>query len=416
MTQSGYFTGFTCVKCGTFASPDRDLLLCPKCDGLLDAQYDYALLARKLDRAQLSRRANDVWRWQELLPVLDPSRIVTLGEGGSPLLQCNQIGETLGLKNLWVKSDATASPTGSLKDRSITICATKALEFGYKVLSCDSTGNKASSTAAYAARAGLKSVVFCPYETPLPKVAQAIFFGARLIRVKGHYSEINAMYRKLIHSGRVKWYDCGTDNPFRYEGKKTYAYEIAQAFNWSVPDWILQPAAGGMSIVKTWKGFQEMKKMGWIDRLPKMVAVQATECAPIVAAWEKGLNNVPGIGKGPTIASAIAVSNPGPLGDWTLQSIVASGGAAVGVSDDEILTATKTLAREGLFVEPSGAVTISALPHLLKSGRLDPRERVVCILTGSGFKDFERILEMVTIPEQGIQGYEEMLAAAESIA
>jgi threonine synthase len=415
MTRKIYFKGFHCEACAASYPPEEDLLLCKACDGLLDADYDYGALKRDLDRDQLAHRVHDVWRWIELLPVFDERKIVTLGEGGSPLLRCEHIGKALGIRDLYVKSDATASPTGSLKDRSITICATKALEFGYKVLSCDSTGNKASSTAAYAARAGFQSVVFCPVETPLPKVAQAVFFGANVVRVKGHYSEINAMYRKLIHSGRVRWYDCGTDNPFRYEGKKTYAYEIAQSLGWTAPDWILQPAAGGMSIVKTWKGFNEMKQMGWVDRLPKMVAVQAAECAPIVSAWEKGMPQVSGIEKKPTIASAIAVSNPGPLGDWTLRSINASKGAAVGVTDSAIIEATQMLAREGLFVEPSGAVTIAALKQMVKSRQIIPEDRVVCVLTGSGFKDFERIMEMVTLPEKVIQGYEEMLALAETI-
>ena len=263
-----YFTGFVCVKCGAAYPPDRDLLLCPACDNLLEAEYDYARLARDLDRDGLWRRPPTVWRWVELLPVRDPGQVVTLGEGGTPLLRSERLARLCGVRELWIKSDATGNPTGSLKDRSITVSATKAREFGYSILSCDSTGNKASSAAAYAARAGLRSVVFCPHETPLPKLVQAVFFGAELVRVKGHYSEINAMYRRLIRSGRVKWYDCGTDNPFRYEGKKTYAYEIAQELGWKVPDRVLHPAAGGMSLVKTWKGFNELERLGWVDRVP----------------------------------------------------------------------------------------------------------------------------------------------------
>ena len=407
-----YFTGFRCVGCSASYVGNQDLLLCPACESLLDAEYDYGGLGRDLDRDRLCTRPNDLWRWAEFLPVVDPDRIVTLGEGGSPLLRSARLAQRFGVREVWLKSDATSSPTGSLKDRSIPICATKALEFGYRVLSCDSTGNKASSTAAYAARAGLQSVVFCPHDTPAPKVAQALFFGAHLVRVRGHYSEINAMYRRLIHSGCVKWYDCGTDNPYRYEGKKTYAYEIAQALHWESPDWVLQPAAGGMSIVKAWKGFNELRQLGWIDRLPRMAGVQASACAPIVAAWEGGLPRVPGVEKRPTIASAIAVSNPGALGNATLESLRASNGAAVGVTDPEILQATRFLAEEGVFVEPSGAVTIAALPKLVQRGDVGPRDRVVCVLTGSGFKDFERIQEMVKIPDQIIRDYAEMEALA----
>src|SRR5712692_4109544 len=411
-----YFTGLVCVKCGAAFPPERDLLLCPACDSLLEAQYDYARLARDLDRDALWRRPHTVWRWLELLPVRDPSRIVTLGEGGTPLLRSERLARQCGVRELWIKSDATGNPTGSLKDRSITVSATKALEFGYGILSCDSTGNKASSAAAYATRAGLRSVVFCPYETPLPKMAQAIFFGAELIRVKGHYSEINTMYRRLIKSGQVKWYDCGTDNPFRYEGKKTYAYEIAQELGWRAPDRVLHPAGGGMSLVKTWKGFNELKTLGWVDRVPRMVAVQARDCAPIVEAWARGDPEVAAIEKRPTVAGALGVADPGLLGDRALEMIRASGGAAVGVTDEEILTATRQLAQEGLFVEPSGAVTLAGLPKLVVSGEVDRDESVVCVVTGSGFKDFESIAQMVRIPERVISTYDEMVAVATALA
>lgn len=407
-----YFTGFTCVKCAAAYPADRDLLLCPKCENLLEADYDYARLARELDRDALWRRPHDVWRWRELLPVLDPAKIVTLGEGGTPLLRADRLARACGVRELWLKSDATANPTGSLKDRSITVSATKAVEFGYGVLACDSTGNKASSTAAYAARAGLRSVVFCPHDTPVPKMAQAVFFGARLIRVRGHYSEINAMYRRLIASGQVRWYDCGTDNPFRYEGKKTYAYEIAQALGWRAPDRILHPAAGGMSLAKTWKGFNELERLGWVDRVPKMTLVQGAGCAPMVRAWETGAPTIVPVERQPTIASALAAADPGLLGARALEAVRASGGAAAAVTDDEIRAAMRDLAGEGLFIEPSGAVTLAALRRLVAAGHVDPGESVVCVLTGSGFKDFDRIVEMVEIPDRVVTGYAAMLATA----
>jgi threonine synthase len=404
------------VHCAATYPPDRDLLLCPKCENLLEADYDYARLARELDRDALWRRPDDVWRWRELLPVLDPSKIVTLGEGGTPLLRADRLARACGVRELWLKSDATANPTGSLKDRSITVSATKAVEFGYGVLACDSTGNKASSTAGYAARAGLRSVVFCPHDTPVPKMAQAVFFGARLIRVRGHYSEINAMYRRLIASGAVKWYDCGTDNPFRYEGKKTYAYEIAQALGWRAPDRLLHPAAGGMSLAKTWKGFNELKRLGWLDTLPKMTLVQGAGCAPMVRAWETGAPTIAPVEKKPTLASALAAADPGLLGARALEAVRASGGAAAAVTDDEIRGAMRDLAGEGLFIEPSGAVTVPALRRLVAAGHVDRGESVVCVLTGSGFKDFERIVEMVEIPRDVVTGYDAMLAAARQVA
>jgi threonine synthase len=406
-----YFTGFTCVGCNARFAPEQDLLLCPVCSNLLEATYDHAGLRAHLDRNAIAARPSGVWRWRELMPIIDDDAIVTLGEGDTPMLRCDRLARTVGVRELWVKSDAS-NPTGSLKDRSITVSATKAVEFGYGVLSCDSTGNKASSVAAYAARAGLDSVVFCPDDTPIPKVTQSLFFGAKLIRVRGHYSQINAMYRQLIHSGKVNWYDCGTDNPFRYEGKKTYAYEIAEHFQWEVPDRVIHPANGGMSIAKTWKGFNELKELGWIDRRPKMTLVQAANCDPIVRASIAGASTVAPIEKGPTIASALAGADPGLLGARALKAVSESGGNAIGVEDTEIFEAMALLAKEGLFIEPSGAVAIAGLRRLVASGQVDPEERVVCIVTGSGFKDFDAIANRVRIPEQVVTDYAQLLSAA----
>ncbi len=408
------FTGFFCVGCGTAYGPNQDLLLCPACDNLLEAKYDYEGLRQHLDRDAIAARPSGVWRWRELLPIIDVDAIVTLGEGDTPMLRCDRLAQVIGVRELWVKSDAS-NPTGSLKDRSITVSATKAIEFGYRVLSCDSTGNKASSVAAYAARAGLESVVFCPDDTPIPKVTQSLFFGAKLIRVHGHYSQINAMYRRLIHSGSVNWYDCGTDNPFRYEGKKTYAYEIAEHFGWQVPDRVVHPGNGGMSIAKTWKGFNELQELGWIDRLPKMTLVQAANCDPIVRASLAGATTVTPIEKRPTIASALAGADPGLLGARALEAVSKSGGTAIGVEDSETIEAMTLLAKEGLFIEPSGAVAIAGLRRLVALGKVGRDERVVCVVTGSGFKDFDRIAELVQIPDTVVSDYSEMLAEALAI-
>lgn len=407
-----YFTGFRCLGCRTTYPADGDVLLCPKCGSLLEATYDYAGLKSRVDRDAIAARPPGVWRWHELLPILDRDAIVSLGEGDTPMLRCDRLAKLVGVRELWVKSDAS-NPTGSLKDRSVTVAATKAVEFGYRTLSCDSTGNKASSVAAYAARGGMESVVFCPENTPVPKTTQAVFFGARLMRVRGHYSEVNAMYRKLIGSGSVNWYDCGTDNPFRYEGKKTYAYEIAEHFNWKLPDRVLFPAAGGMALAKTWKGFDELRQLGWVQgALPRMTAVQAANCAPIVRAFDAGEQKVAPVEKGPTIATAIAGANPGLLGNRTLEAMYESRGSGVAVSDEEIFEATELLGKEGLFIEPSGAVTIAGLRRQVAQGVVSADEQVVCVLTGSGFKDFDTLAARVQIPPEVIGDYEEMVSAA----
>jgi threonine synthase len=405
------FTGFTCVGCRANYGPDQDLLLCPACHNLLEANYDLIGMREHLDRDRIAARPSGVWRWRELLPVIDDSSIVTLGEGDTPMLRCDRLARLVGVREVWVKSDAS-NPTGSLKDRSITVSATKAVEFGYGVLSCDSTGNKASSVAAYAARAGLDSVVFCPDDTPIPKVTQALFFGSKLIRVRGHYSQINAMYRKLIHSGQVNWYDCGTDNPYRYEGKKTYAYEIAEHFAWQPPDHVIHPANGGMSVAKAWKGFQELRALGWIDRVPKMSLVQAAECDPIVRAVAAGADTVAPVVKGRTVASALAGADPGLLGARAVGAVRESEGNAVGVTDSETFEAMELLAKEGLFIEPSGAVAIAGLRRLRAAGKVGADERVVCVVTGSGFKDFDAIASRVVIPDEVVADYAELVQAA----
>ncbi|HEY7698578.1 MAG TPA: pyridoxal-phosphate dependent enzyme, partial [Vicinamibacteria bacterium] len=238
-----YFSGVSCTRCPERFSETEDVFRCPRCAGLLEPHYDLDRLRSDLPRLRWEERLPTIWKWRELLPVVDADKIVTLGEGGSPFLDCPELASRMGVHRVFVLNDGTM-PSGSLKDRSVAVAATKAVEFGYPVLCCDSTGNKAASVAAYAARAGIASVVFVPFETPLAKIAQALFYGARVIRVRGHFSEVNALYRRLLATGSFRWYDCGTDNPYRYEGKKTYAYEVATTLGRTYPTKIFHPAAG----------------------------------------------------------------------------------------------------------------------------------------------------------------------------
>jgi len=401
-----YFQGLQCKKCNNSFEPEEDLLLCPKCRNLLDPQYDYGQLKRDWSGLKIESRPNDIWRYRELMPVVYFDRIVTLGEGGAPLLDCTELADEIGVGKFYILNDA-GQPTGSLKDRSIAVTATKAREFGYQTLSCDSTGNKAASTAGYAARAGMKSVVVCPHTTPTPKVAQALFYGAHLIKLKAHYSEMNRIYRDMVASRRYHWYDCGTDNPFRYEGKKTYAYEIAQGLGWKCPTYVLQPAAGGMSIVKAWKGFKELREIGLLDdAFPKMVACQAEACGPIVAAINARLDRVPGVEKGVTVASAIAVSNPELLGNETLRAVVESSGSGVHVSDEDLLKTWQRLAKVGIFCEPSSAVAVASAYNIAKHGGFKKEDIVVAVVTGSGFKDSETLDKYIDIPTDVVEGGE----------
>lgn len=409
-----YFEKLRCLGCDAEYGPDEDLLLCPQCNKLLDPRYDLVRLKKDWGMLGIDARPNSIWKWKELLPVRDYSKIITMGEGGAPMFECRELARELGVKQVYIMNDA-GQPTGSLKDRSIAVTATKAIEFGYKVLSCDSTGNKAASTAGYAAKAGLKSIVFCPYETPLPKLAQALFYGAVMIRVKSDYSTMNAMYRKMIASRKFHWYDCGTDNPYRYEGKKTYAYEIAWNMGWKTPTHVFQPAAGGMSVVKAWKGFGELAELGLVDSLPAMVACQASQCGPIAAAFEAGLKSVPAVTKKPTVASAIAVANPGLLGNATLDAVYASNGAAVACDDGKILATWKKLGGLGVFCEPSSAVSIASMFALAEQGKLKSSDVLVGVLTGTGFKDMDSLLSSVTVSDEAVEGEDEFFAHLEKV-
>jgi threonine synthase len=405
-----YFSGLECTRCRESFPRTGDVLRCTACSALLDPFYDLDRLRSDLPRLRLAERPPTIWKWRELLPVLDLSKIVTLGEGGAPFIDCPSLASQLGVRRVFVLDDGSSMPTGSLKDRSVAVAATKAVEFGYPVLSCDSTGNKAASVAAYAARAGVRSVVFCPAETPLPKVAQALFHGARVIRVRGHFSEVNALYRRLLASGRFRWYDCGTDNPYRYEGKKTYAYEVSTVLRESFPTKIFHPAAGCMSIVKMWKGFEEMKALGLAPGAPGLVACQPEACSPIVKAWTEGATRVTAVPKGPTVAGALAFADPGDLGDATLEAISRSNGSAVAVSDEELIESWRDLGRVGIFGEPSGAISLAAARKV----PLSPEDVLVLNVTGSGFKDFDTLLANVEVPSTAVESYEEMERAAET--
>ncbi len=409
-----YFSGLRCTRCPERFPVTADLLRCPSCSGLLDPFYDLDRLREDFPHLRLDERLPTIWKWKELLPVLDPSKIVTLGEGGSPFIDCPRLASRMGVRRVFVLNDGSSMPSGSLKDRSVAVAATKALEFGYPVLSCDSTGNKAASVAAYAARAGITSVVFCPFDTPLPKIAQALFYGAKLIRVRGHFSEVNALYRRLLGAGEFRWYDCGTDNPYRYEGKKTYAYDMATALADSFPTKIFHPAAGCMSIVKMWKGFEEMRHLGLAPGSPALVACQPEACAPIVKAWTTGETSVSAVPKGKTVASALAFADPGDLGDATLDAIRRSNGLAVAVSDDALLAAWRDLGRLGIFSEPSGAISLAAALELSREGKLDREDVLVLNVTGTGFKDFETLLANVEVPAGIAETFEEMEAEAKA--
>jgi len=394
--MKSFFTHLECLKCGK-KYPKGEYYLCPSCNGFLDPKYDYDGIAEEFNPKELPFREHSIWKWREFLPVEDERNIITLGEGDTPLLACRRINEEIGIKNLYLKDD-TLNPTGSLKDRSTSVNVSIAMELNIRTVAIISTGNAGASLAAYAARGGLKAVILVPETTPEEKVAQALAYGALVIKVR---AKSMGEFYQLYSDACLKfgWMNSvGGVNPYRNEGKKTYAYELSEAFDWDPPDWFIMPMAGGNALIAAWKGFKELLSLGLISRTPKLVGVQPKECAATVKAFREGKEVASPISPGKTIVTSLLVSNPGPKSALVLKAIRESNGTCDDPSDEEVLEAMKLLAKEGVFSEPGGAISLAAAKRLLDQGVIDPSDRVVCLVTGSGFKDMKSVKNILTKP------------------
>lgn len=335
-------------------------------------------------------RDRSIWRWFDFFPLEKKSSIVSLGEGDTPLIHARRLGEKLGLPNLYLKND-TVLPSGSLKDRSNSVGLSVAKEFGFQTAAVMSTGNAAASVAAYSAAAGMKSVVMVPKGTAPSKIIQARAYGAAVIVVDGDFDhEVALLYKSALQE--FGWYDCLSSNPYRDEGKKSYAYEMVDQLDGRIPDWVIHPTAGGTGIYAMWKGYQEFLSLGWIERAPKLVAAQSEAAAPIAAAFERGLTDVESVIARETVAESIQVGNPVSLGWRALAALRESGGTAVTLTDSEILEAQGlTGALAGIFAEPAAATSVAAARKLRGSGLIRADDMVVCNLTGHGLKQPEAI-------------------------
>lgn len=377
----GRIAALRCPKCG-WKSPSWTTFKCFSCGAVLEVILE-------IGNPQLSeirkRKERSIWRWFEFLPVEDHSNIVSLGEGCTPLVQSSRLSEKLALPRLFLKND-TLLPTGSLKDRSNAVGISRAKELGFSTAAVISTGNAAASVAAYAAAAGLKSVVMVPQGTSASKVLQAAAYGATVVVVQGSFDdEVARLYQEALQE--FGWYDCLSSNPYRNEGKKSYAYEMLDQLDGEMPDWVIHPTAGGAGICAMWKGYNEFHKLGWIEKIPRLVAAQSAAAAPIVRSLEKGLDEVEPVTARDTVAESIQVGNPAALGRRTLAAIRASNGTGVTLSDDEILEAQSLLARlAGIFAEPAGAISVAAAGKLRRQGVIQQNELVVCTITGHGLK------------------------------
>ncbi len=374
-----------CIKCGDEFPPDETIYTCKSCSGLLEVILDLDKI--EVTPKDLDSRKIGVWRYREFMPVGKDAKIITMQEGGTPLYKSENLGKELGIKELFVKNEG-ANPTGSFKDRGMTLGVTKALEFKVNAVGCASTGNTSASLSVYAGKAGMKCIVLLPSgKIAKGKLAQTILHGAQVIGIKGNFDQTLELIREACEMFNI--YLLNSINPWRLEGQKTGGYEIVDQLRWEVPDVVILPVGNCGNISAIWKGLNEFYNCGFIDKLPRMIGIQAEGAAPVVNAFKEGLEEYIPIKNPETVASAIRIGAP-VNAPKALKAIRDSGGYAEKVSDKEIIKAQAKLARgEGIGVEPASAASIAGLIKLVGSGVIDKDERTVCITTGHALKDPE---------------------------
>ncbi|MSO49284.1 MAG: threonine synthase [Acidobacteria bacterium] len=384
--MASYFTHLECsVPCGAPPADPRTVQHLCVCGMPLLARYDLAR-ARVWSRSSLTGREASMWRYHELMPLLDDETPVTLGEGWTPMIEATRLGQSLGLSRLLIK-DESLNPTNSFKARGLSAAVTRAHYLGAKVLSIPTAGNAGNAMAAYAARAGIEAQVFMPRDVKRPFIRECELYGAHVTLVDGLITDAG---RIAAETGKpLGWYDVSTlKEPYRIEGKKTMGYEVAEQLGWELPDWIIYPTGGGTGMVGMWKAFAEMSALGWIDpvKRPKMVTVQAAGCAPIIRAFDEGTERAAPWEDAHTVADGLRV--PRAIGDFlVLRTVRKSGGAAVAVSDEDMVTGMRDIGRlEGVSAAPEGGAALHALRVLIASGRVLPDERVVLFNTGGALK------------------------------
>ncbi|KPV63997.1 MAG: Threonine synthase [Candidatus Bathyarchaeota archaeon BA1] len=387
--------GMGCDKCGGTYPLDEMVYRCVTCNYPLEVRYDYDAIATRISKKLIRRREWNIWRYKELLPVTDLFKATSIGEGGTSLQKSVRLAERIGIKNLYLK-DETRNPTWSFKDRGSSVGVSKALEIGANAVGCVSTGNMAASLAAYAAKAGIKCVILMPSGTPLEKITQMLVCGANVISMERPYPEIYKAGLEISKKYGIYWVHA--DAPMRIEGQKTSSYEICEQLGWDVPDRMIIPTSSGGNISAHWKGWKELKQIGFVEKLPSMVAIQAEGCCPIVRAFQGGKEFIEPFKKARTIAHSILNPDP-PSGQRVLKLLKESNGMAEAVSDKELLDAQKLLAEtEGIFAEPAGAASVAGLKKLLEKRVINKDEKIVCVVTGAGLKDVKSALKICGKP------------------
>jgi threonine synthase len=406
-----------CHLCQAAFPPDASWV-CDKCLGPLEVTYDYPAIARLVSRELIESRPQSLWRYRELLPITGEP-LTGLYSGCTPLVRADRLARRLGVRELYVKDDSVNHPTCSYKDRVVSVAATRAVELGFSVFACASTGNLANSVAAHAARLGLSCSVFIPDDLESGKVTGAAVYRPRIIAVRGNYDDVNRLCTQI--ADRYNWGFANINLRAYYaEGAKTYGFEIAESLGWRFPRHVVSPVAGGTLLPRILKGFAELREVGLVEGdLPAIHAAQAEGCAPVVRALEEGLE-YPEPVKPNTLAKSIAIGNPAD-GFQVLRAVRSTGGSGAMVPDEDVIAGVQLLAEtEGIFTEPAGGVTVAATRRLIASGAIDGEGPIVICVTGNGYKTSEvmngRGVEPVRIGRslaefEAIQAEQEMKAA-----
>lgn len=384
-----------CIKCGAEYEAHPNLTTCKACGGILDIKYDYAHIKASVSPDEMKdRRDYSMWRYREFLPIEGNSKVPKLRVGWSPFYKTDRLAETLGIKEMYVKDDGI-NPTASLKDRASAMAVVKAEEAGAKIIACSSTGNAASSLAGNAAAAGFETYIFVPERAPKGKVSQLMMFNAHVISVKGTYEDTFRLSAEAIE--KYGWYNRNAAiNPYLMEGKKTVSYEIAEQLNYKMTDYVAVSVGDGCTISGVWKGFKDLYAAGFIDKLPRLISVQAEGCCPLNRAISENKDWYPM--EENTIADSIAVGVPRNP-DKALNAIRESNGVVVNVSDDEILAAMRLLGSTcGVFAEPAGATGTAGVKKAVELGLIPHDATVTSLVTGSGLKDVANAMKAAGEP------------------
>jgi len=388
--SAGRIRGLRCRECGQ-DYPARPVHVCELCFGPLEVTYDYDRIRAEITRETIQSGPRTLWRYRALLPI-EGDKVVDTHAGFTPLVKADNLGRALGLRNLWLKND-TVNPTYSFKDRPVSIASTKALEFGYSVLSCASTGNLAGSIAAHAAKAGMRACIFIPADLEPAKIVAAATYEPTIIAVDGNYDDVNRLCSEIADLYEDWAFANINLRPYYSEGSKTLAFEVAEQLGWQLPDRVIVPIASASMFTKIHKGFKELEQVGLVSSgTVKMVGAQAEGCSPVVQAARAGTLTIEPV-RPQTIAKSLAIGNPAD-GYYALKIVQETGGALEAVNDPEIVDGIRLLARtEGIFAETAGGVTIGVLKKLASAGMIDPDELVVAYVTGNGLKTIDAVAD-----------------------